>query len=77
MSCEECHTTKRKFSRLLEVVRQVVRGCKFAATRLSRAEKEAQLDELPRPDEHTCPECAWILAQRCVPCHKDFQRSLR
>lgn len=76
MSCEDCHATNRRFTRLLEVVRVVVRGCKFAATRLQRAEREAA-GELPHPEVHTCPECAWTLAQRCVPCHKDFRRSLR
>lgn len=77
MSCDDCYSTQRKFTRLLEVVRTVVRGCKFAATRLQRAEREASQDELPEPEKHHCPECAWVLAQRCVSCHKDFQRSLR
>lgn len=77
MPCDDCAPTKRKHQRLLGVVRVVIRGCQFAATRLQRAEKEAQLDELPKPGEHTCPECAWTLAQRCVPCHKDLLRSLR
>jgi len=77
VSCEDCYPTERKFTRLLEVVRQVVRGCKFAATRLQRAETEAASHSLPKPDEYHCPECAWALAQRCVKCHRDFRRSLR